>query len=185
MRQAEGTDGPPRRAWARAAALRAGLWVLLGGQVGGWALFAVVVAPTAFRVLPGTETAGRLVGPVLGALQVYGAVAGVALAILALALRRGLLLLVLPLVMSVLCLISQFGVTPAISEVRDLAFGPGGSEEAAGRFAALHRASVALFGTVGLLALALLGLHAAADARELAAARGTSGEGHHEPSKTS
>jgi len=189
MRQAFGTGGPPRSAsrspWLGAAALRSGLWLLLGGQVGAWALFAVVVAPTAFRVLPGAETAGRLIGPVLGALQIYGAIAGVCLAILALALRRGPLLLVLPLLMSVLCLVSQFGVTPAIAEVRDQAFGPGGSEEAAARFAALHRASVFLYGTVGLLALALLGLHAVADARELAAARRVGPSDHQGAAKTS
>ena len=63
-----------RRLWLRTA-----LWVVLGWWIGGWALFAFVVARTAFRVLPSTQVAGQLVGPVLAALHLYGAAAGIAL----------------------------------------------------------------------------------------------------------
>ena len=44
-------------------ALRSPLWLALGGWVGSWALFALVIARLAFRVLPSPEIAGQLVGP--------------------------------------------------------------------------------------------------------------------------
>ncbi len=49
--------------------LRTALWLLLGGWVGSWACFGLVVVPAAFQVLPSTELAGKLVGPVLGTLR--------------------------------------------------------------------------------------------------------------------
>jgi hypothetical protein len=147
--------------------LRSALWLLLGGWLGAWALFAIVVAPTAFRALPSTELAGAVVGPVLAALHLYGAGAGIALALIARALGRAAMLWVLPLLMSALCLVSHFGVTARIAELSDLAFGPAGSPEAAAHFALLHRVSELLFGTVGMAALALLGLHARADGEAL------------------
>jgi hypothetical protein len=146
--------------------LRGALWLLLGGWVGAWLLFGLVVAPAAFRVLPSTEVAGALIGPVLTALHLYGGAAGLALAALARALDRPAWLVALPIAMSATCLASHFGVTAAIAEIRDLAFGPGGSEEVAARFRALHRLSVGLFIAVGVAALALAALHAWADARE-------------------
>ena len=36
----------------KATLLRAALWLVLGGWVGSWACFGLVVAPNAFRVLP-------------------------------------------------------------------------------------------------------------------------------------
>lgn len=145
------------------ALLRSLLWLLLGGWVGSWLLFALVVAPTAFRVLPSTPVAGSLVGPVLDALHLYGAAAGLALAVLALLLRRGWLRIALPLAMSAACLISQFGVSAALAEIRDQAFGPGGSEMVAAHFTRLHRISMTIYSVVLLGALALVALHAASD----------------------
>ena len=55
--------------------LRATEALLLGGWFGSWALFALVIAPTAFRELPSGEIAGQLVGPVLRVLHYYGIVA--------------------------------------------------------------------------------------------------------------
>ncbi len=152
---------PPAR---RQAALLGAHWLLLGTWLGAWTLFATVVAPTAFRVLPSTEVAGLLVGPVLTSLHLYGAAAGVALALLAVALRRGPALAGLPLLMTAACLYSHFGVSAELSEIRDLAFGAGGSTAAAARFNQLHERSVALFGAVGLAALLLVVLHVRADA---------------------
>lgn len=146
------------------ASLRAGLWLLLGGWLGAWTLFAFGVAPVAFRSLP-AETAGRIVGPVLTALHLYGAGAGVVLALLAAAMRRSRWLVVIPLIMGALCLISQFGVTAAIDRTRELAFGPAGGVEDAARFWRLHGLSMGIYTAVGLLALLLLGLHARADVR--------------------
>lgn len=150
-------DGAP---WLRAA-----LWTLLGWWIGGWALFAFVVARTAFRVLPSTQLAGQLVGPILAALHLYGAVAGVALAVLAWALARRGLAVWLPLAMSALCLVSHFGVTAQIEAIRDLAFGPEGSQEIALRFQHLHRLSMAIYTAVGVAGYALVWVHARADAR--------------------
>jgi hypothetical protein len=116
--------------------LRACLWLLLGGWLGAWILFAFVVAPTAFRVLPSTQIAGELVGPVLAALHLYGVGAGIALAVLAWALARTGAGVWIPLAMGALCLLSQFGVTGQIEAIRGLAFGPSGNQELDGD---LHR----------------------------------------------
>ncbi len=151
----------------RQAALRSCLWLLLGGWFGSYLCFGAVVAPTAFAVLPSTELAGELVGPVLTKLHVYGALAGVALALVSRSLGRGPLLVAAPLALSALCLYSHFGVTTALTEIRDLAFGSGGDPEAAARFAALHRVSLAIFIGVGIAVTALIGLQARADARDL------------------
>jgi hypothetical protein len=148
----------------RATLLRIGLWLLLGTWIGSWLCFALVVAPTAFRVLPSTHVAGTLVAPVLDALHLYGVAAGVALAALAAALGRGRLRVVLPLVMTAACLYTQFGVSAEMAEIRDRVFGPQGSEELAARFNELHRVSMTIFSAVLMGALALLGLHAASEA---------------------
>lgn len=140
--------------------LRGLLWLLLGGWIGSWLVFALVVAPTAFRVLPSTAVAGTLVAPVLDALHLYGATAGPALAALALALRRGALRVALPLSMAAACLYSQFGVSAELAEIRDQVFGPEGNERIAAHFASLHRLSMGIYSAVLLAALALLGLHA-------------------------
>jgi len=144
--------------------LRSALWIVLGWWIGGWALFAFVVARTAFRVLPSTQIAGQLVAPVLASLHLYGAAAGIALAGLAWALARRGIAIWLPLAMSALCLVSHFGVTAQIEAIRDLAFGPEGTQEIALRFQHLHRLSMGLYTAVGLGGYALLWVHARADA---------------------
>jgi uncharacterized protein DUF4149 len=151
---------------SRALWLRTALWVLLGWWIGGWALFAFVVAPTAFGVLPTIQVAGRLVAPVLATLHLYGAGAGLALAALAGALSRRGIALWLPLAMSALCLASHFGVTAQIEAIRDLAFGPEGSGEIALRFQHLHRLSMWIYTAVGVGAYALVWVHARADAAQ-------------------
>jgi hypothetical protein len=145
------------------ALLRGLLWMLLGTWIGSWLLFALVVAPTVFRVLPTPGAAGALVAPVLDVLHLYGAAAGVALAALALALRRGRLRVALPLVMAAACLYSQFGVSAELAEIRPLVFGPEGSEEIAARFNRLHGISMGIYSAVLVGALVLLGLHAVSD----------------------
>jgi hypothetical protein len=171
MARPEGARVARPAAWAGgggselgAAALRAALWLLLGGWVGSWVCFAMLVAPAAFRVLP-TRLAGELVSPVLGGLHLAGAGAGVALALLAGVLRRGRVALALPLLLSALCLASHFGVTPAVAELRAATFGGAGSEEIAARFQRLHSISMLLFGAVLAGTLVLVGLHARADVR--------------------
>ena len=144
-------------------ALRSTLWLVLGSWLGAWLLFAVGVAPTAFRVLPSTELAGALVSPLLRGLHLYGMSAGLALAALGLALGRGRLLLVLPLVMAAVCGFSEFWVTANMAVVRPEAFGPGATSEAAARFSTLHIASRFLYFTVGAGLVATTILHTRAD----------------------
>lgn len=146
-------------------ALRTALWLTLGGWVGSWACFGLVVAPAAFSVLPTTELAGQLVGPVLGTLHLYGLVAGVALAALARAMGRGRVLVIAPLLLAALCAFSHFWVSAELAEIRPLAFGPEGSVEIATRFGALHRLSMGIYLVVSAATLALVFLHARADAR--------------------
>ena len=145
-------------------ALRTALWLLLGGWVGSFGLFGLVVARTTFAVLPTTELAGRVVAPVLTALHLYGAAAGVALAGLALALGRGPLRIALPLVLAAACLYSQFGVSTQISEIQGAVFGPGGSEALAERWTHLHRLSMSIFIGVSACVVWLVALHARSDA---------------------
>jgi hypothetical protein len=121
------------------------------------------LARNAFRVIPDPAVAGDLVGSILGPLLVIGAVSGLGLSALAIRLGRGRFTIVAPLVLSAACLLNQFGVSPAVAEIRldDPALSP----ELAARFAALHKLSVWLFmGTaVGLVALVVA--HALAEAR--------------------
>lgn len=147
-------------------ALRSALWLLLGGWIGAWFLFACVVTPTAFRVLPSTELAGQLIGPILAGLHAYGAVAGVMLACLSLGLGRRRWLAATPVLLGALCLYSELGVTGEIDRVRAQAFGPDATLAASERFAVLHRRSLAIFTAVGLGAIALLVAHARRDAHD-------------------
>ena len=150
----------------RAVTQRSALWLTLGGWIGSWAFFALVIARLAFRVLPSPEIAGDLIRPVLNALHWYGVGAGLALAARAVALRRGRLLVALPLVLVLACLVTQLGVTPRMEEIRDLAFGPGGNVEAAAEYRRLHGVSMAIFTAVLLGAIALIPLHARRDDRQ-------------------
>lgn len=145
--------------------LRAISWLLLGGWIGAWVLFAFVVAPTAFRVLPSTQIAGQLIGPVLATLHLYGAGAGVTLSASAWGLSRTGICLWLPLAMSALCLVSQFGVTSQIEAIRPLVFGPQGSPEFAARFQLLHQLSMGIYTVVGLAGFLLVALNARAEWR--------------------
>ena len=128
--------------------LRSLRWLTIGGWLGSWALFAFVIAPTAFRVLPSGDVAGALVGPVLRALHLYGLAAGIALFAIAFALRDRRWALAIPAVLAVLCAVTEFGITAAISDIRPSTFGPGTPEGAAERFSQLHMLSRVLFGVV-------------------------------------
>ena len=144
-------------------ALRTCLWLLLGGWFGSYLFFGAVVAPTAFAVLPSIELAGKLIGPVLTKLHLYGALAGIALALVSKSIGRGPLMVAAPIALSALCLYSHFGVSAQLNEIRDLSFGPDGAAELAARFGALHRISLSIFIGIGIAVTALIGLHARAD----------------------
>lgn len=148
--------------------VRTALWLLLGGWFGGYLLFGAVVAPTAFSVLPTSQIAGTLVGPVLTKLHLFGAAAGIPLAVLSHLLGRRRWLTLAPLVLSALCVYSHFGITAELAETRLLTFSPAGSAEAAIRFGFLHDLSLGIFIGVGISVTALIWLHARADAQSFA-----------------
>lgn len=135
------------------------LWLLLGAWIGTWLLFGAVIAPTAFRVLPSSELGGRLVGPVLAVLHLFGGLAGFGLAALGWRLERPRWLVLLPLALGAVCLASHFGISSELARLRPLAFGPAGELAAAERFNRLHRLSTQLFVGVGLAQIALSILH--------------------------
>jgi len=146
--------------WERRAvntALKAALWISLGGWFGALTLFAVGVAPLVFTVVPPGEAA-RIVGPLLRGLNYYGIAAGVLLAALAFRDARGYLLVGLAIVLVLLCGVSEFAVTAEIARVRPNAFGTNPTESAASSFALLHQLSRALYFCVmtGVIALAVL-----------------------------
>jgi hypothetical protein len=129
--------------------------------------FSAVVAPAAFALLPSPELAGRLVARSLRVLHLGGGAIGLTLAVLAWALGRGTTLVWLPVLLAGVCLLSHFGVSGAMAELRS----PAALEVGAGprlSFAALHRLSVGLFALTLVGALALLVLHVRADATDAA-----------------
>jgi len=123
--------------------------LLLGIWLGGWTLFAFVVAPIAFQTLPSSADAGKLVGPVLDFLHIYGVAAGIGMSCLAAFGQQTRLRVLLPLVLAGICAASQFGVTGAIDEIRPAAFGTAATAEAAARFSQLHELSRLLYGITG------------------------------------
>lgn len=137
------------------------LWLVLGGWIGAMLFFAAAVAPAAFEVLDTPEQAGRLVSRTLSILNLGGAAAGLALALLARGLGRGPWLWAVPLLLTVLCLGSHFGVSAALAEIRAQ---PGWDSDPAvrARFGALHGASVGLLGLTLIGAIGLLAAHARA-----------------------
>jgi hypothetical protein len=156
--------GSQRHAGASGVLLRCALWLVLGGWFGSWACFGMLVAPLSFQLLPSTRIAGSLVGPILNALHLYGAVAGGILALLAWRLERGRLLIGLPLLLAAACLYTHFGVSVEMAEISDRAFGPEGSELLSARFNQLHRRSLGIFLAVSAATVGLVVLHARADA---------------------
>jgi hypothetical protein len=133
---------------------------LLGGWFGSWALFALVVAPKAFQVLPSHEIAGDLVSPLLAVLHNYGIAAGLALGVLARIERRGIAETALPVLLAGICAASEYLVTPGITAVEPTAFGPAMERASAERFSDLHQTSRTLFGVVEVGVLVLIGLRA-------------------------
>lgn len=154
---------PPRSGPAAPGTLSLSLlWLLLGGWIGAMLFFSAAVAPGAFTVLGDPALAGRLVAHTLRILLLGGAAAGLALALLAWLQGRGpWLLVVLPLLLSGLCIVSHFGVTGALAEIRAVE-GWRSDPELAERFHSLHRLSVRLLGLTLVGALGLLVAHARA-----------------------
>lgn len=152
---------PARRSRVLARVL---LWTALGAWLGALLLCGAVVVRAAFEVLPDPALAGRLVGRVLGPLQLAGIVLGALLAALGGALGRGRLAVALPLALAALCAANHFAVAPAVAAI-DLA-DPAAGADAGARFASLHQLSVGLYLATGVGALLLGALHGVHELRE-------------------
>lgn len=142
--------------------MRSLLWLWLGVLIGTLGFFGAL-SRVVFEVVPQPEIAGLLVRRTLGPTLAIGAVSGVALAGLGAALRRGRLVVALPLLISIACIVNQFGVSRAVAEIElnDPALAPG----LAARFGTLHQLSVWLFVAAAAIAVALAGVHAWIEAR--------------------
>ena len=151
--------------------IRGAAWVIVAGWFGSFSLFALVIAPTAFQVLPSQAAAGALVSPVLATLHGFGVLAGLALGALGAAMRRGWLVIALPLALAAACAVSEYWVTPAIDEVQPASFGENQHRAAAERFSDLHQTSRYLFGIVQLGTLGLIVAYARPSSRESPQAR--------------
>ena len=143
--------------------LRALLWFSLGIWIGAMGLFGAMTR-AAFDVVPAPEIAGHLVRRLLEPLLMTGAVLGVGLAALGAVLGRGRLSIVVPLLLSIACLVNQFGVSRAVAEIH--LTDPGLAPGLAARFATLHQLSVWLFIGTGLGALVLAAIHLRIDVSE-------------------
>ena len=132
--------------------------LLLAAWLGASTLFASVVAPVAFAVLPSRSLAGALVGRVLPVIFMAGVVVAVAAMVLdrhaagrAPRVRRGALVLA-----AVACAVAQFVVAPRIERLRAEIGGPiealSAEDPRRTAFGRLHAVSV------GWLALAMLGV---------------------------
>ncbi len=148
--------------------LRALLWLWLGALIGALGLFGAMTR-IAFEVVPQPEIAGHLVRRLLDPVLAIGAVSGLGLAGIGAALGRGRLAIALPLLLSITCIVNQFGVSRAVAEIH-LA-DPGLAPGSAARFATLHQLSVWLFIATGLVAVVLAGVHAWVEAGSARAIR--------------
>ena len=156
-----------QESWLGPTLARASLWMLLGGWFGAYLLFGAIIVPIAFAVLPTTAIAGSFIAPVLTKLHLFGALAGLPLALLSKSLGRGRLLVAIPIVLSLTCLYSHFGLSVELAEIRDLSFGPEGNPDVAARFDLLHRISLGLFVSIGAAITGLIVLNARADAETI------------------
>jgi len=135
--------------------------------IGGIIFFAFVLAPTLFGVLPTTKLAGDVVNATLSKLHWMGIISGVVFLICSLLynwknrlqLRPFMASHVFVLLMLAFTLISQFGITPRMRELRS---NPAIMDSPAGRseFARLHAWSTRFEGGVLLLGVATVCLTA-------------------------
>lgn len=138
------------------AALRATLWLALGSWIGAWGFFAFVVSRLAFKVLPG-NVAGDLAGSLLHVLHLGGAAAALVTAASLAALGRRGFVVAFPLILAVVSLASELGLSPEIATLRPSTLGAANTEATQSRFQLLHGLSLGLFMTVHLASIVLLG----------------------------
>ena len=128
------------------------LW-LLGGLVGGMLFFALAVAPTVFRALPG-DAAGKLLRALFPRYYLWGLVVAVLATLLALFAEAGAVVIVICALVTVLFVFTRQQLLPAISRARDAR---GGDPQAERRFRRLHGSSMLINLAQMLLLLAATG----------------------------
>jgi uncharacterized protein DUF4149 len=131
--------------------------------IGGIIFFAFVMAPTLFGVLPTTKLAGDVVNATLGKLHWMGLVSGVVFLICSLLynwknhlqMRPFMVSHIFVVLMVAFTMISQFGITPRMRELRS---SPSLMESSVGRaeFDDLHAWSMRLEGGVLFLGLCVV-----------------------------
>jgi uncharacterized membrane protein len=131
--------------------------------IGGIIFFAFVLAPTLFGVLPTTKIAGDVVNATLGKLHWMGLISGVIFLISSLLYNRQKYIQLRPFMVShifvvlmlAFTMISQFGITPRMRELRS---SPSLMESSSGRdeFDRLHAWSTRLEGGVLFLGLGVV-----------------------------
>lgn len=136
----------------------------LGAWIGSWAFFAFVISRIAFQVLPG-DVAGNLAGSLLTILHFGGAAAAFVAAGSAAALGRKGWVVALPVGLALICLASEFWISPEIAAVRPSTIGEASTLQSSERFRFLHRLSIGLFLAVHFASMVLVGLNARLDAR--------------------
>jgi hypothetical protein len=148
--------------------------LLLAAWLGASVLFAAVVAPAAFAVLPSRALAGLVVGRVLPVLFWSGALLGVAGLVMEqwYARPRRVLPRVLAAILAVACVVAQLVIGRWIEALR-VRIGPSldalaPSDPLRVAFGELHAASVGLLGIAMLATLALIAIGARASRRRLA-----------------
>jgi uncharacterized membrane protein len=142
--------------WFLRLLMRLALIVWIGGII----FFAFVLAPTLFGVLPTTKLAGDVVNATLGKLHWMGLISGVIFLVCSLLynwqkyvqLRPFMVSHVFIVLMLAFTMVSQFGITPRMRELRS---SPSIMESSAGHdeFDRLHAWSTRLEGGVLLLGL--------------------------------
>jgi hypothetical protein len=131
--------------------------------IGGIIFFAFVLAPTLFGVLPTTRLAGDVVSATLTKLHWMGLVSGIVFLICSLGynwqkhvqLRPFMLGHIFVVLMLAFTMLSQFGITPRMRELRS---SPSLMESSLGRveFDSLHEGSTRLEGCVLVLGLGVV-----------------------------
>ena len=107
---------------------------LLGGLLGSMLFFAIVVAPTVFRALPG-DAAGKLLRALFPRYYLWGLVVAVLATLLAAPADAGAVVIVICALVAVLFVFSRQQLLPAINRARDAR---GAEAQAERRFRRLH-----------------------------------------------
>ena len=144
--------------------LRTSLWLALGGWVGAWAFFAFVVSRLAFQVLPG-DLAGQMAGALLTVLHYGGAVAAFVVVGAGIGLDRRGWVIGLPALLGLLCLGSEWFLSPQVAAVSPISLGAENTALTQQRFRLLHRISLGLFLAIHLASVVLVWGHARLETR--------------------